>query len=75
MKSMLNDIEAADFLGIEPGTIRNWRAKGTGPAFHKMPGIKGAVRYDIRDLEEFKRQCRQMPTVRTFIKEELSVRI
>ena len=72
---MLNEIAAAKVLGVKTGTIRGWRVRGTGPAYHKMPGLRGAVRYDIRDLEEFKRQCRHTPSVRAFVREEMSGRL
>lgn len=39
--------EAASRLGLEPGTLANWRWSGQGPRFVK---IGGRVRYRLSDL-------------------------
>ena len=72
MSQMLRTEEAAELLGIAPATLRCWKSRGLGPAVHKMPGLRGAVRYDRRDIEDFKLQCRQSPSVRAFVREEMS---
>ncbi|HEY0941898.1 MAG TPA: helix-turn-helix domain-containing protein [Steroidobacter sp.] len=41
--------QAAEYLGVSPHTLRNWRAAGTGPAFYAM----GRVFYWRRDLDAF----------------------
>lgn len=41
---------AAKLLGLSPKTLANWRVKGTGPAFIKSPGLRGAVRYRLSAL-------------------------
>ena len=51
---LLNDIEAAAYLGISKQTLANWRHLGKGPAYHKMSdGPRGPVRYSILDLEKY----------------------
>lgn len=69
---MLAEGDAARIIGVKTSTLRSWRARLSGPAFHKMPGLRGAVRYDIRDIEAFLLECRQTPSVRAFVKEQLS---
>ncbi len=44
---------AATYLGVEPGTMKFWRAKGGGPRYHSV-GNK-LVRYHIDDLNAFVR--------------------
>jgi hypothetical protein len=46
--TMLRAKEAATLIGIGPKTLANWRWRGLGPPFIKLPGKggKGAVRYD-----------------------------
>jgi hypothetical protein len=47
---LLNEAEAAEWLGLEPATLRRWRWAGTGPTFRK---IGFAVRYTPDDLRTF----------------------
>ena len=42
--------EAASRLGLEPGTLANWRWSGRGPRFVKLGG---RVRYRLADLAEY----------------------
>ena len=53
---LLTDIEAAEFLRIQAGTLRNWRVAGKGPAYYK---VGGRVRYSEADLREFIEGCRR----------------
>lgn len=48
-KQIINDDEAAEYLGFKPQTLAIWRMKGTGPAYVKA-GSR-AIRYRLRDLE------------------------
>ena len=41
----------ARVLGLSPGTLRTWRWAGDGPRFHRLNGLKGAVRYRRDDVE------------------------
>ena len=42
---------AAAMLGLGVSTLELWRAKGKGPAFVKLPGAGGAVRYARQELD------------------------
>ena len=50
---LLTPEEAGCYLGgddkpIKPNTLRRWRWKGVGPAYHK---IQGVIRYTPEDLD------------------------
>jgi hypothetical protein len=61
---LLTDIEAAPLLGVAPATLRSWRCRGIGPAYLKFAGLRGGVRYDVRDIAEYKERCRHTPSMR-----------
>ncbi len=46
----LNTRQAAQVLGLKPGTLEIWRVRGDGPVFLK---IGRAVRYRREDLERY----------------------
>jgi hypothetical protein len=50
MEPLLNEREAAAFLKLALGTLRNWRSQGRGPEFSKF-GI--SVRYDPQKLRDY----------------------
>ena len=54
----LSDIPAAEYLGLKPQTLRNWRYLGRGPAYHTLGR---AIRYSIADLQRFKDKHRIDP--------------
>ncbi|BBO72836.1 hypothetical protein DSCW_02530 [Desulfosarcina widdelii] len=58
-ENLVPDTEASVILNVAVQTVRNWRHKGAGPAYHKFGR---AVRYRIRDLREYIRQNRVEPT-------------
>jgi hypothetical protein len=60
---LLKPPEAAAFLGLGAQTINNWRCRGIGPPYCKMPGLRGSVRYCRKDLEQFLAQHRHVPSV------------
>jgi predicted site-specific integrase-resolvase len=43
-------VGAAERLGVEPETLRNWRWQGSGPPFVKMGR---SVRYRLTDLADW----------------------
>lgn len=49
----LNTDQAAAYLGSTPGTLKNWRARGTGPKSHIVN--ERSVRYHTEDLDRFVR--------------------
>lgn len=50
--------DAAKLLAVSPYTLRQWRNRGTGPAFIRQ-GRK--IQYDTRDLTDWFNQCRCNP--------------
>jgi len=50
MNQLLNNEEAARYLGMSPDTLPRWRWAGTGPRFLKV-GRK--VKYRLTDLENY----------------------
>lgn len=49
-KRAYNNIEAAGYLGVSPGTLEVWRSLGKGPRYRKF-GRR--VIYDIEDLDNY----------------------
>lgn len=41
---------AAKYLSVSPGTMHNWRSKGTGPSYRTVGRI---VRYHRDDLDAY----------------------
>ncbi|SDE64751.1 helix-turn-helix domain-containing protein [Rhodospira trueperi] len=48
LDSLINENEAAAFLGYSVRALQNWRVRGGGPAFVKVSSR--SVRYRRRDL-------------------------
>lgn len=42
--------KAAEYLGLSPRTLINWRNKGRGPKFHRSGAPKSPVYYRLSDL-------------------------
>lgn len=57
--ALLNEFEAAAYLGSTAKTLRKWRCVGCGPRFIKM---NRSVRYAPRDLEAFISEGRRSST-------------
>jgi transposase-like protein len=50
----LNEAQAAKIIGVQPGTLANWRKQGIGPEFKKMEsGSKGKVIYTKMTIAEW----------------------
>ena len=56
----LSSAEAAEFLGVNPKTLNNWRSQGRGPVYVKYAGAidglgrqRGTVVYRLADLREY----------------------
>lgn len=50
MSGLVNENQAAEFLGISKKTLQSWRQRRTGPRFVKLSNL---VRYQVGDLEDF----------------------
>lgn len=48
-RELLTTTEAATYLKLNPGTLRNWRVAGVGPRYFKIG--KQKIRYDRADIE------------------------
>lgn len=48
---LVRERAAALVLGLEPGTLRNWRARNRGPAYRKSGG---RVLYELTELANFR---------------------
>lgn len=51
LEQLINEHQAATFIGFAVKTLRNWRVSGAGPAFVRASGR--AVRYRRKDLIEW----------------------
>jgi len=48
---LLDQSEAAEFLGLSENTLMSWRSRKMGPAYHNLgEGKKRRIKYDVRDL-------------------------
>lgn len=56
--SLLNTVEAAQRLGLSPGTLQNWRIRGQGPDYILLGK---AVRYLPEEIARFIEQGRVSP--------------
>ena len=53
---LLTTPEAAERIGIKPGTLKLWRSQGRGPRYHKKPGgPRTPVRYRAQDVDAWRR--------------------
>ncbi|XPS87367.1 hypothetical protein Dvar_53850 [Desulfosarcina variabilis str. Montpellier] len=58
----LNEVQAAEFLGVAVQTLRNWRHLSKGPAYLKLsPGPRGRIGYLFEDLNAYRDRCRIDP--------------
>jgi Helix-turn-helix domain len=52
--ALLTEFQAAEALAVERATLANWRRRGLGPKYLRLPSLgHGAVRYRRTDLENF----------------------
>ncbi|MGB8364924.1 MAG: helix-turn-helix domain-containing protein [Rhizomicrobium sp.] len=54
-----NTPAAAEYLGVSPKTLENWRVAGTGPVYLK---INRRVAYLKEDLDAFLASCKRRST-------------
>ena len=67
-RKFMSTKELSALLDIPEGTLRQWRCAGVGPKWHKL---RGSVRYDEREVEEFIHQSERIPSVRAHMEEDL----
>lgn len=63
----LDPIKAAEYLGVKPLTLKDWRARGVGPAHIRLS--HKTVVYDSDVLDEFLRVHTCQPSVREAMEE------
>ena len=54
MKTLLNEKQVAEILGVSLAAVRRWRYENRGPRFHKLGA---AVRYSSEDLDSWLASC------------------
>ena len=52
---LMQEAEAAQYLGMKSSTLRQWRYQARGPAYHKFGS---RVFYRVSDIERFMEQSR-----------------
>lgn len=52
-KGAMNSADAADYLGLSPKTLQNWRVKGDGPPYVRHGQTGGRVSYRVVDLDAY----------------------
>lgn len=60
--------QLSQLLEIPEGTLRQWRCSEVGPRWHKL---RGSVRYDKTDVENFLHESERTPSVRAHMEEDL----
>ena len=58
-RTMIAPPELAEFLGVPPHTLDQWRSQGYGPAWHR---VGRHIRYAWRDIEAWLSQQRRTTT-------------
>ena len=54
MSVFLNTRQAAEYLGLQPSTLRAWRLRGTGPRYARLGrSPRARCAYRIADVEEW----------------------
>ncbi len=53
-RNLLGNECAAEYLGIQPQTLANWRYLSKGPRFFRVGAL---VKYDERDLDAWLETC------------------
>lgn len=61
---MMSNQEAAAYLGIKPDTLRKWRVRCMGPAYHRYGA--GRTFYRKEDLDEWLKDKRHQNTTEEF---------
>ena len=58
---VMNDVEAAAYLGLAPQSLRNMRCRALGPVYHRL-GRR--IVYKISDLDKYLAERRIDPEAR-----------
>ena len=55
----MDSTQAAEFLGLSPGTLARYRVDGVGPVYYR---IGNRIRYKLSDLVEWREARRRIST-------------
>lgn len=61
VKELLSTVEAAEWLGLEEATLREWRSDQKGPPYIEISAR--CIRYALKDLEKYIAERRVVPSV------------
>jgi predicted DNA-binding transcriptional regulator AlpA len=61
MGTHLNTAQAAEWLGLEESTLRDWRSDRKGPPYIKISAR--CIRYAMEDLVKWRNDRRHVPSV------------
>jgi transposase len=50
LKATYRNREAAEYLGVSPNTLNNWRVQGKSPKYSKASGKNGMIFYTLDSL-------------------------
>ncbi|WP_304473595.1 helix-turn-helix domain-containing protein [uncultured Desulfovibrio sp.] len=67
-RDYLNEVQAAEYLGLKANTLRNWRAQKRGPAYCKGAG---SVRYTRADLDAWLAGTRILTIEDSYVRREM----
>lgn len=56
----ISEVDAASLVGYAPGSLRNMRASGGGPAFFNRPLGGSAKSYRLEDIANWLEQSREV---------------
>lgn len=49
----MSSADAAEYLGLSPKTLTNWRVRGDGPPYVRHGKTGGRVSYRVKDLDAY----------------------
>lgn len=61
MEQLLTEKQVAERLGLNVGTMQQWRFQGKGPKYYKFS--PKAIRYRLSDVEQFIDNSRVVPAL------------
>ena len=66
-RNLLNEKEAAAYIGLAPATLRTWRCREIGPAYHRVSRGPNGIKYAVGDLDAYLAASRHVPSVRASV--------
>jgi hypothetical protein len=69
MENHLNTVQAAEWLGLEESTLRDWRCDQKGPPYIEIS--PRCIRYALEDLIQWRNDRRHVPSVQAVVEESI----